>query len=385
MKRKSAAIKRRAKRLKHFVAIGQNTHALGATMMDLMVKSALTPLTALSPAIPNRSKEKSKVASAKAGRSLGVVLGQLRAARALMAAPLTPASAPKRNALLPDGAQFVTRRHRGVAGSRGFKLYLPTAPQVRPKGLIVMLHGCNQTPDDFARGTHMNALAHKHVLAVAYPAQTRGQNAASCWNWFQPAHQSRNTGEPAILAALTRKLMKEFGLKRDAVFVAGLSAGGAMAAILANEYPDVFSAVGVHSGLARGTASNAMSAMLVMHNGANAEPPQPDRVVHVPAVRWIIFQGEEDQTVHPSNATHLLSTIVGPDASPARSVTRAVKGRTYLRTSYDSQNESPLVENWLVKAAGHAWSGGRSSGSYTDPKGPDASVQMIRFFLRKSA
>lgn len=383
MKRKSAAVQRRAKRLKHFAAIGRNTHALGTTMMDLMVSSALAPLHALSPTAPNRSN--AKVAEPKAGRSLRVVLGQLRAARALVPAPQTPPTTHKRNALIPKGALFLTRRHRGIAGSRGYKLYMPTTPQVRPKGLVVMLHGCNQTPDDFARGTHMNAWAHKHGLAVAYPAQTRGQNAASCWNWFQPAHQSRNTGEPAILAALTRKLMKEFGLKRDAVFVAGLSAGGAMAAILANEYPDVFSAAGVHSGLARGAASNALSAMLVMHNGTNAGTIRSGTATRRPAVRWIIFQGEEDQTVHPSNAANLLSTIVGPDALPSRTVTRTVKGRSYVRTNYDGPSGVPLVENWLVKAAGHAWSGGRESGSYADPEGPDASAQMIRFFLSESA
>ena len=117
-----------------------------------------------------------------------------------------------------------------------------------------MLHGCNQTPDDFAVGTHMNAMAEKHGLAVAHPAQTRHHNAASCWNWFKPVNQLRGAGEPEILASLARKLMKEFSLTRDGVFVAGLSAGGAMAAILADVYPDIFSAVGVHSGLAREAA-----------------------------------------------------------------------------------------------------------------------------------
>lgn len=383
MKRKTSAVLRRAKRLSHLVSIGKTTQALRSRMVGLMVNAALSPLVAMAPAANKPAKVKSR--TPKAGLSLRVVLGQLAAARA--SRPATQRSLTKHTPAprLLAGAEFRNRRHRGAAGSRTYKLFLPAPLSEKPKGLVVMLHGCNQTPDDFANGTHMNALAQRHGLAVAYPAQTRAHNAASCWNWFQPAHQSRNAGEPAILAALTRKLMKEFDLGRAQVFVAGLSAGGALAAILLDEYPDVFSAAGIHSGLARGAANNALSAMMIMQNGGtvtNTEP-KPDAAKSV--VRWILFQGADDTTVHPANALNILAGIVGPNAVPERSVGRSVNGRRYVRSEYTGPRGATLVENWLVQGAGHAWSGGRASGSYVDPKGPDASAQMIRFFLTKSA
>jgi poly(hydroxyalkanoate) depolymerase family esterase len=158
--------------------------------------------------------------------------------------------------------------HRTAAGSRAYRLHLPSDHADTPKGLVLMLHGCNQTPDDFAKGTGMNRHADKHGLVIVYPAQTTAENAAACWNWFRPGNQVRNRGEPALLASLTKKLMKQYGLERNAVFVAGLSAGGAMAAILADVYPDVFSAAGIHSGLARGSASDVLSAMSATPNDA---------------------------------------------------------------------------------------------------------------------
>ncbi len=245
MKTPFAAALRRANRWMRSAKLAKATRSFHAAMTGLAVTSALAPLTALQP-----KTAKPRKAMSKKTANPGEGIKPVRAVRALLpkATRRVVAVAPR----IPPGAQYLTRRHRSTAGSRSYRLYLPASQPQRPKGLILMLHGCNQTPDDFALGTHMNALAEKHGLAVAYPAQTGGQNAASCWNWFKPANQARGAGEPAILAALTRKLMKDFGLGRDAVFVAGLSAGGAMAAILADVYPDLFSAAGVHSGLARG-------------------------------------------------------------------------------------------------------------------------------------
>jgi poly(hydroxyalkanoate) depolymerase family esterase len=230
----------------------------------------------------------------------------------------------------------------------------------------------------------MNAMAEKHGLAIAYPAQTPRQNAASCWNWFKPTNQARGSGEPEILASLARKLMKEFRLNRNCVFVAGLSAGGAMAAILADTYPDVFSAVGIHSGLARGSACDMVSAISVMRSGrpsggtASVVTAQPD------PVRRIIFQGEADGTVHPSNAARIVSAALGDHASPTKVITRSVLGRRYTRSDFAGDDGGVLLELWMIEGAGHAWSGGRVGGSYTDRNGPDATAHMIRFFLAKS-
>ena len=247
-----------------------------------------------------------------------------------------------------------------------------------------MLHGCTQTADDFAAGTHMNALAEKHGLAVAYPVQTASHNMASCWNWFKPSDQLRGAGEPAILASLTRKLMKDFGLGREAVFVAGLSAGGAMAATLADVYPDIFSAAGLHSALARGAARDVLSAMLVMRHGAVSGNMAP-AALPSDHVRRIIFQGDADSTVHPSNAAVIVAAAVGDGAEPAKVIKRAVRGRSYSRSEFIAADGAVVLELWMIEGAGHAWSGGRAAGSYTDAKGPDASAQMIRFFLEKSA
>lgn len=286
---------------------------------------------------------------------------------------------------IPAQAQYLTRRHRSASGSRGYRLYLPGSHPEKPKGLILMLHGCNQTPEDFATGTHMNALAEKHGLAIAYPAQTRRQNRGHCWNWFKPRNQMRGTGEPAILAALTRKLMREFGLGREDVFVAGLSAGGAMAVILADLYPDVFAAAGVHSGLARGAAWDTLSAMSAMHNGSAPNGILASVSKRAGPVRRIIFQGADDRTVNPLNAGYMVAAEMGADVSPTRVGNRSVRGREYTRSFYADAKGAVRIELWMIQGSGHAWSGGRAAGSYTDTKGPDASAQMVRFFLDKPA
>lgn len=380
MTRSFAAALRRVNRLMRPAKISKASRSLQKTMTGVLIKSALAPLAAMSskPAKPR------KPAAAKAGSALGAVLGHLRAVQALM--PTAMAGRKRREVLprIPTGAQYLTRKHHGSAGTRSYKIYLPASQPKRPTGLILMLHGCNQTPDDFALGTHMNAMAEKHGLAIAYPAQTSGHNASACWNWFKPGDQARGAGEPAILASLTRKLMKELGLSRDAVFVGGLSAGGAMAAILADVYPDIFSAAGIHSGLARGAARDVVSAMAAMRNGA-ADRPAASVVAPAHPVRRIVFQGDSDSTVHPSNAAKIVSAAMGNLAVPTKVSKRSVRGRGYARSDYAAADGLVLLELWMLQGAGHAWSGGRAAGSYTDSKGPDASAQMIRFFLAKSA
>jgi poly(hydroxyalkanoate) depolymerase family esterase len=295
-----------------------------------------------------------------------------------------PKSAPqgRPSPRVPAGASFVARNHRSAWGSRGYMLYLPASAAKKPKGVILMLHGCGQNPHDFALGTHMNAHAEKHGLAVAYPEQTKRHNRGLCWNWFRPGHQLRSAGEPAMLASLARKLTREFALTRDAVFVAGLSAGGSMAAILADVYPDVFAAAGIHSGLARGSAFNVSSAMSAMRKGgANGRLPAITPLAF--SVRRIVFQGDSDRTVHPSNAPQIIAAALGEEAQPLRTATRSVRGRQYTRDLFAASDQAGALEFWSVEGAGHAWSGGRVKGSYTDKQGPDASAQMMRFFLEK--
>jgi poly(hydroxyalkanoate) depolymerase family esterase len=238
-----------------------------------------------------------------------------------------------------------------------------------------MLHGCSQTPDDFAAGTAMNDLAEVHGLLVAYPHQTRANNPSSCWNWFRPEDQTRGQGEPAILAGLARELASEFNLGREQTFVAGLSAGGAMAMVMAETYPDLFGAVGIHSGLDYQSASDVASAFAAMR-GSHAPPvasTQPDVTV-----RMIVFHGAADLTVHPSNADRISARLRLSAAPNTISNTQRCDGHT--RVTLGPEN-APLFETWSVDNLGHAWSGGNSAGSFTDERGPDASAEMVRFFL----
>lgn len=382
MTRTLAATLRRVNRLMRTVGMTKATRNIQTAMTDLIVKSTMAPLAALTPKVPKPRR----VAAPKAGQTLGMTLQKLAASKSLMPVAKPVRATVKGRPRIPKGAQYLDRTHRSAAGSRSYKLYLPASHPKRPKGLILMLHGCNQTPDDFARGTHMNALAEHHGLAIAYAAQTEGQNAASCWNWFKPVNQARGLGEPAILASLTRKLMKDFGLGHEAVFVAGLSAGGAMAAILADVYPDVFSAAGVHSGLARGAARNVVSAISAMRSGsasATMEPVAGRRAL--PPTRRIIFHGDADSTVHPANAAQIVTAAVGENVLPTRQTQRSARGRRYHKSEFAGSDGAIVLELWMLEGAAHAWSGGRAAGSYTDRTGPDASAQMVRFFLAKSA
>ena len=280
---------------------------------------------------------------------------------------------------VPEGARYEWRSHGGACGSRDYRLYVPASLPDGAQGLIVMLHGCTQSPDDFASGTSMNVLAEQHGLIVAYPSQPRVHNAQSCWNWFRTGDQRRDAGEPAVIAGLARELISEFGIDRSRVSVAGLSAGGAMAAILGEAYPDVFAAIGVHSGLPAGCASDVVSAFAAMRG--EAERASPPMGVAADPVRTIVFHGAADATVHPSNGNSIVTRVRrgGSEAQQVRGTSRG--GRSYTKSVTHGQDGVPVTEHWLVEGAGHAWSGGSAAGSYTDPAGPDASAEMVRFFL----
>ena len=304
-------------------------------------------------------------------------------------APATARALEDDVAIHQRDAEFRDHRFTCDAGSMHYKLFIPAGLGAAAAPLIVMLHGCTQSPDDFARGTRMNLLAQEHGYVVAYPAQAKSKNASKCWNWFRSRDQQRGQGEPAILAALTRHLVKAHGLDERRVYVAGLSAGGAMAAVLAGTYPDVYAAIGVHSGLPFGVAHDLPSAFAAMSQGAGRLGPGVPQVRMDP-VPAIVFHGDRDTTVDAGNGTAVVEQCVGATRAAGdgrgdatrTTVDRGVApgGRSYTRTIFRDATGAVLAEQWLVHGAGHAWFGGDASGSYTDPAGPDASEQMLRFF-----
>ncbi|WP_375465661.1 alpha/beta hydrolase family esterase [uncultured Methylobacterium sp.] len=316
-------------------------------------------------AIPERLREAVGGVVRGLGRGVAPVLKGLggRAVPPIHGRPAGPA---------PGGdGSFVTRAFNGPAGSREYRLFIPSRPQT-PAALVVMLHGCNQTPDDFAVGTGMNRLAERDGLFVAYPAQTGRANPQRCWNWFEPRDQRRDSGEAAIIAGLTRAVMAEHAIDPARVFIAGLSAGGAAAANVARAFPDLYAAVGVHSGLAAGCARDVGSALMAMQQGA------PGAAAGVP-VPTIVFHGEDDATVSARNADLVLAQAGAGALTPARE-TFAGAGHAFTRTRYADAAGRVILESWRVRGAGHAWSGGDAGGSYTDPRGPDASRAMLDFF-----
>lgn len=279
---------------------------------------------------------------------------------------------------LPAGTSFVWRTHASPAGSRRYRLFLPSCPPEALQGLVLMLHGCKQAPDDFAAGTGMNALAEARRLLVAYPEQPGGANISGCWNWFEPAHQGRETGEPALLAALARTLEAEFALPSGRIYAAGLSAGGAMAAVLAETHPDLFAAVGIHSGLPYGAATDLVSAFAAMRGQGMAGPSRQAAA----GPRVIVFHGDADHTVHVDNAEAIVARLRTADALVERD-TGSEGGRCWQRTRLTKPDGRLEAEFWRIAGAGHAWAGGHPSGSFTDPGGPSASAEMLRFFMEE--
>ena len=302
----------------------------------------------------------------------------------------------------PRPASFNELSFRLGDTSHAYRLYVPAS--VAPPGtgekvllpLVVLLHGCKQNAEDFALGTAMNALAEEKKCLVLYPEQSSTANSMRCWNWFDAAHQARDAGEPKMIAALIRKVLKSHDADPSRVYIAGLSAGGAMAALMAGLYPEMFAAVGVHSGLPPGAANDVMSAFSAMRRGARknsdslADLQGDDGDAFV--MPTIVFHGSADMTVNPDNGEQIadaaLAALAGAgivlkkveqaEDSPGSSSGR----RETLRTIYSAADGVPYVEYWAVGSGPHAWSGGDAAGSYTDPHGPSASQAMLEFFLQ---
>ncbi len=302
--------------------------------------------------------------------------------------PLCGMTAPFKHpsVLVPDGASFDERIFSNDAGSRSYKLYTPSGANGRLLPLVVMLHGCTQSPDDFAAGTRMNELAEEHTFLVAYPAQPRSANAQKCWNWFSASDHVRDWGEPSLIAGITRQIMSEIPVDPGRVFIAGLSAGGAAAAVMGSLYPDLYAAVGVHSGLAYGAATDTPSAFAAMRRGAPHLKGRRPQNKSRRSTRVIVFHGDADKTVHPVNGDQVIAQFESANGL-RKNVTHGQSpgGMTYTRTVQTGDSHEADAEQWILHGAGHAWSGGSSSGSYTEPNGPDASREMIRFFLRQEA
>lgn len=278
---------------------------------------------------------------------------------------------------LPAGAQWLSLTHQGTQGSRDYRLYTPAGRAKPAMPLVVMLHGCTQSPEDFAAGTDMNTLAEEFGFLVAWPAQPQGANAQKCWNWFRPEDQARDRGEPAVIAGIIRDILRDHPADASRVYVAGLSAGGAAAAIMGAAYPDLIAAIGVHSGLPVGGAQDVMSAFAAMRSGSSGSTGART----VPA---IVFHGLADSTVHPVNGAAVIAQAVQahPGLKRVKAKDQTVSGRSYQFTRHDDAQGRSIAEHWEVDGAGHAWSGGKAGGSYTDPQGPDASREMLRFFAQ---
>lgn len=273
--------------------------------------------------------------------------------------------------------RFIDGTFRNAAGQRNFKLYIPPNAGMAPLPLVVMLHGCTQNADDFAAGTDMNSAAREHGFYVLYPDQSPKANPQKCWNWFKHDHQQRGRGESSILTDMTRDVMTSHQIDPRRVYVAGLSAGGAMAAILAQAHPELYAAVGVHSGLAPAAAKDLPSALAAMKGNADHAPVPKGSGVPV-----IVFHGDRDLTVASNNAHHVVAASAGSSAHadsvrvPGSRVKRSSTKHTYRNAAGDI-----VAEYWEIHGAGHAWAGGSASGSYTDQTGPDATAEMVRFFF----
>lgn len=294
----------------------------------------------------------------------------------------TPATAPDPRA----PGEFRHGAFSAAAGQRRYRLYVPSTPSDRPRPLIVMLHGCTQNAEDFAAGTEMNVLAEQHGCLVLYPEQPRSANATLCWNWFDALHQTRDGGEPSLIAGMTREVITQWQADPGRVYVAGLSAGGAMAAVMGATHPELYAAIGVHSGLPVGKARDLITGLAAMKRTKAGRGRAAGKLRQ--RVPVIVFHGDSDNVVHAENGDALLDQFLHPASDTAtvplrrsKEIGKAPSGRSFTRTAVIDERGHHVAEHWALHGAGHAWSGGSARGSYTDPAGPGASAEMLRFFL----
>jgi len=298
----------------------------------------------------------------------------------------------------PQWQQFF---YNGPAGSRPYFVYTPEHYQVgTPVPLIVMLHGCIQTAVDFATGTQMNQLAEQYNFIVAYPQQTSIYNPSLCWNWFNPANQFRGSGEPAIIAGIVQEIERNtarWTIDGHRIYVTGISAGGAMAVILGATYPDIFAAIGVHSGVEYRAITSLLSGGEVFLDGG-PDPIQQGQEAFAAmgsfarVVPTIVFHGTDDVVANPIDGNQVVQQWMETDflAShgtydagfnhPSSTMHGQVpEGHSYTVYRWNDNGGNEVQEYWLINGMGHAWSGG-NPGDFTDLQGPSASLAMYLFF-----
>jgi poly(hydroxyalkanoate) depolymerase family esterase len=301
---------------------------------------------------------------------------------------------------------WVTGSVRVAAGSRKYKLWVPAAADEARSSvpLVMMLHGCSQKPEDLAEISGMNGVADKNGFLVVYPEQPLRANLLHCWNWYDPKHQSRGGGEPSILAAIVEEIGATHPIDRERVYVGGISAGAAMAIVLGATYPDVFRGIGAVAGVAFGAANSLRSGLATMKHGG----PDPARqglaafeAMNHPSVKnppgrmpVIVFHGDADRIVNPVNAEQVIAQWARTnqlldgnqdgdaafDASSKFSEGQKSAGRPFRKYSYKDAGGRLRMEQWIVEGMGHAWPGSPQPGEFADPRGPNASQEMWRFF-----
>jgi poly(hydroxyalkanoate) depolymerase family esterase len=267
-------------------------------------------------------------------------------------------------------------------------LYEPASRAPGPAPLLVLLHGCQQSAADFAAGTRMNEAAENAGVVVLYPEQSVAANLLRCWNWYALQDRSHHEGDAALIAAMTRQVVSEQNIDAARVYVAGMSAGGGMAAVLARDYPKLYAALGVHSGVPAGVAHDAFSAMRLMSSGPGKSEVDAffsacDGEGH--AVASIVFHGDEDIVVHPSNgqAIHAAPCGQAQMLGSLQATTDPSAGqRGFTRSVGYGPGGVTNRELWIVHGAGHKWAGGSEAEKHTDANGPNASREMLRFFLQ---
>ncbi|MFC3110524.1 alpha/beta hydrolase family esterase [Undibacterium arcticum] len=386
MNEKMFAVMREAASLLQKNGVGAATEKIQQTLRELMPAGA----RAGNASAPRAMRDINPAPDAKGdntGAASGFVPDLL--ARLGIHAPMDgarfemPAFAPQFD-VQEDGSAlapgtFLAGSFTNHAGTRAYKLYVPTAYHGQSLPLVVMLHGCTQNPDDFAAGTRLNAIAEEKPCLVLYPAQAQSANGSKCWNWFNAVDQQRGQGEPSIIAGMTQEIIKTHHVDATQIYIAGLSAGGAMAVIMGTSYPELYAAVGIHSGLPYAAANDLPSALAAM-KGAGA----PAANARLKAIPIIVFHGDRDKIVHPRNGDHIMTQSMPQHAAAQIKKGQAGAGHPYTQTVHEDADGKVVAEQWLVHGAGHAWFGGSSRGSYTDGKGPDASQEMMRFFSTQS-
>ena len=295
--------------------------------------------------------------------------------------------------------RFVDGVFTSEAGARRWRLWIPGAYDGRTRlPLVVLLHGCTQDPDDIARGTRVTELADKLNLLVLLPEQPETANPKKCWTWYDAAHQRRDAGEPSLIAGMTRQTLGDWAVDSQRVYITGISAGAAMASVMAIAYADVFAAAGLHSGIPYRAAANVMEGVAAMTRGASdpvqlATTAMADMGPRARAIPAIIVQGLADAVVKPVNAEHTrdmwltMNALVRRDAAPAVRPTAEQRseagGLGVITSCYPSRQVTTGCEvtTVFVEGLGHAWSGGSKAGTFTDERGPDATDVILKFLL----